>query len=222
MNKRFHRVVFNAARGLRVVVQETARRAGGAQIVVALLAAAPSSAQIVGAPNVPGHLRPTVLVAPNGVPLINIQTPCAAGVSRNLFNQFDVQRGGAILNNSRTDVQTQLGGFVQGNPYLATGPAHIILNEVVSGNTQGTEQGIEGQNIAISTGTLTNTSGAIRADVNTTITSGGTIAAGNTVTLEFIWSGNAACGLAVTDATAPDAPVPVLPAEVIEDCLAPG
>jgi len=119
-------------------------------------------------------------------------------------------------------VQTQLGGFVQGNPYLATGPAHIILNEVVSGNTQGTEQGIEGQNIAISTGTLTNTSGAIRADVNTTITSGGTIAAGNTVTLEFIWSGNAACGLAVTDATAPDAPVPVLPAEVIEDCLAPG
>ena len=74
-----------------------------------------------------------MLVAPNGVPLINIQTPSAAGVSRNLFNQFDAQRGGTILNNSRTDVQTQLGGFVQGNPYLATGPAHIILNEVVSG-----------------------------------------------------------------------------------------
>ena len=79
-------------------------------------------------------LRPTVLVAPNGVPLVNIQTPSAAGVSRNLYNQFDVQRGGVILNNSRTDVQTQLGGWVQANPFLATGPARIILNEIVSGN----------------------------------------------------------------------------------------
>ena len=32
----------------------------------------PAQAQIVGAPNVPANLRPTVLVAPNGVPLINI------------------------------------------------------------------------------------------------------------------------------------------------------
>jgi filamentous hemagglutinin family protein len=58
----------------------------------------------------------------------------AAGVSRNVYNQFNVGPNGAILNNSRTNVQTQLGGFVQGNPYLATGPARIILNEVNGGS----------------------------------------------------------------------------------------
>ena len=79
-------------------------------------------------------LRPTVLVAPNGVPLVNIQTPSAAGVSRNIYNQFDVQRNGVILNNCRTTAQTQLGGRVQGNPWLASGPARIILNEINSGN----------------------------------------------------------------------------------------
>ena len=48
--------------------------------------------------------------------------PSAAGVSRNVYNQFDVQRNGVILNNSRTAVQTQLGGCVQGNPWLASRP----------------------------------------------------------------------------------------------------
>lgn len=82
----------------------------------------------------PGNLGPTVLVAPNGVPLVNIQTPSAAGVSRNVYNQFNVGTNGAILNNSRGNGQSQLGGFVQGNPYLATGPARIILNEVNGGS----------------------------------------------------------------------------------------
>jgi filamentous hemagglutinin len=82
----------------------------------------------------PATLRPTVLVAPNGVPLINIQTPSAAGVSRNVYNQLNVGPNGAIFNNSRTNAQTQLGGIVQGNPYLAGGPARIILNEVNGGN----------------------------------------------------------------------------------------
>lgn len=131
MNKHLHRIVFSAARGMCMAVQETAMSAGKAtgatSAVVAtalagLLAVAPAPAQIVGAPGVAPNLRPTVLVAPNGVPLVNIQTPSAAGVSRNLFNQFDVQRNGVILNNSRTDVQTQLGGFVQGNPYPRQGP----------------------------------------------------------------------------------------------------
>ncbi|MBW8719040.1 MAG: filamentous hemagglutinin N-terminal domain-containing protein, partial [Variovorax paradoxus] len=151
MNRYLHRIIFNAARGMRMVVQETASStgkgkskptggpggAGAAVKAVALLGALvalPGEAQIVGAPNVPANLRPTVLVAPNGVPLINIQTPSAAGVSRNVYQQFNVAPNGAILNNSRTNVQSQLGGFVQGNPYLATGPARIILNEVNGGS----------------------------------------------------------------------------------------
>lgn len=147
MNKQLHRVVFNAARGLRMVVQETARStgkgaskstgaSGGAVLgaVAALLTAGAAHAQIVGAPNVPGNLRPTVLVAPNGVPLVNVQTPSAAGVSRNVYNQFNVGANGAILNNSRPNVQTQLGGFIQGNPFMAGGAARIIVNEVNGGS----------------------------------------------------------------------------------------
>lgn len=149
MNKHLYRIIFNAARGMRMVVQETAasigkgaskgtlKAAGSTAAAVALfgvLVAGTVRAQIVGAPNVPGNLRPTVLVAPNGVPLINIQTPSAAGVSRNVYNQFDVMRNGAVLNNSRVNVQTQLGGIVQGNPWLAGGPARVILNEINGGN----------------------------------------------------------------------------------------
>lgn len=152
MNKNFHRVIWSAARAMRVVVQETAnstgrgssKATGGASVPAMLTAASmalfgmlvalPGQAQIVGAPNVPGNLRPTVVLTPNGLPLVNIQTPSAAGVSRNVYNQFNVGPNGAVLNNSRTNVQTQLGGIVQGNPYLATGPARIILNEVNGGN----------------------------------------------------------------------------------------
>ena len=91
-------------------------------------------AQIRSDPSAPGNQRPTVLLAPNSVPLVNIQTPSAAGVSRNTYSQFDVQPNGAILNNSRTDTATQLGGWVQANPWLATGSARVILNEVNSNN----------------------------------------------------------------------------------------
>jgi filamentous hemagglutinin family protein len=91
-------------------------------------------AQIRPDTSAPRNQRPTVLLAPNGVPLVNIQTPSAAGVSRNTYSQFDVQPNGAILNNSRTDTATQLGGWVQANPWLATGSARVILNEVNSNN----------------------------------------------------------------------------------------
>jgi filamentous hemagglutinin len=91
-------------------------------------------AQIQADASAPVDQRPTILQTGNAVPLVNIQTPTAAGVSRNSYSQFDVDRNGAILNNSRTDTQTQLGGWVQGNPWLATGSARVILNEVNSSN----------------------------------------------------------------------------------------
>ncbi|WP_201532665.1 two-partner secretion domain-containing protein [Psychrobacter ciconiae] len=73
-----------------------------------------------------------ILSAANGTTQINIQSPSAAGVSRNVFSQFDVGSDGAIINNSRKNAQTQLAGWIEGNPYLARGEARVILNEVNS------------------------------------------------------------------------------------------
>lgn len=101
---------------------------------VALLLPSPASAQVVAYRNAPGNQQPTVLQTANGVPQVNIQMPSATGVSRNVYSQFDVQSNGVILNNSRTNVQTQQGGWVQGNPWLAAGSARVILNEVNSSN----------------------------------------------------------------------------------------
>ncbi len=52
----------------------------------------------------------------------------------NTYSQFDVGNQGVILNNAHNNVQTQLGGMVAGNPWLAKGEARIILNEVNSRN----------------------------------------------------------------------------------------
>jgi filamentous hemagglutinin len=161
MNKLRYRIVFNKTRGMCMAVPETARshtqgpgqgaagtsasgvmrmprlRRMAFMLGVGLAGAAFADgalAQIVADPNAPGSQRATVLNAANGVVQVNIQTPSAAGVSRNVYSQFDVPKSGAILNNSRTNVQTQLGGWVQGNPWLGTGTARVILNEVNSSN----------------------------------------------------------------------------------------
>ncbi|MEY3659848.1 MAG: putative hemagglutination domain, partial [Pseudomonadota bacterium] len=100
----------------------------------AVISRAGVQAQIVADPHAPGSQRPTVLRAANGVPLVNVQTPSVAGVSRNTYRQFDVDPQGVILNNSRTDTSSELGGWIQGNPWLARGPARILLNEINSGD----------------------------------------------------------------------------------------
>ncbi|MBE0440782.1 filamentous hemagglutinin N-terminal domain-containing protein [Psychrobacter sp. FME13] len=90
------------------------------------------STKIVADRNAAAAQQAVVLQASNGTAQVNIQTPSAAGVSRNVFSQFDVGSDGAILNNSRTNAQTQIAGWVEGNPYLARGEARVILNEVNS------------------------------------------------------------------------------------------
>lgn len=151
MNRHAHRIVFNHHRGQPMAVAETASSASktaGARHeparseprgVFTLLAvsgvlaiAGGTQAQIVANSAAPGTQQATVLQSANGVPLVNIQTPNAAGVSMNRYSQFDVQAGGAILNNSRKETPTQLGGWVQGNPWLATGSANVIVNQVDS------------------------------------------------------------------------------------------
>lgn len=163
MNRLCFRLVFNPTRGIPMAVAESARshpkggtpgssRAPGSHtrapcqtrlraLAIGIMFATCSlswpnqvSAQIVADASAPGSQRPTILTAPNGVPLVNIQTPSAAGVSRNAYSQFDVPAAGTILNNARSNATTRLGGLVQGNPWLATGSARVILNEVNAGN----------------------------------------------------------------------------------------
>lgn len=80
----------------------------------------------------PKNQQATVLKTANGLPQVNIQTPSAGGVSVNQFQKFNVDNKGLILNNSRNHVQTQLGGWIQGNPWLTRGEAKIIVNQVNS------------------------------------------------------------------------------------------
>ncbi|MBB3212347.1 filamentous hemagglutinin [Herbaspirillum sp. Sphag1AN] len=94
----------------------------------------PALGQIVADPSAPKNQQPVIVPTANGLPQVNIQTPSAAGVSRNNYTQFDVQQQGAILNNARSNVQTQLGGWVQANPNLSNGTARVILNQVNSSN----------------------------------------------------------------------------------------
>ncbi|WP_032000773.1 DUF637 domain-containing protein [Acinetobacter baumannii] len=65
------------------------------------------------------------------VPVVNIQTP-KNGISHNIYKQFDVLAEGAVLNNSRQGATTKTVGAVAANPFLATGEARVILNEVNS------------------------------------------------------------------------------------------
>ncbi|HBS5893006.1 TPA: hemagglutinin repeat-containing protein, partial [Klebsiella aerogenes] len=154
MNKLFYRIVFNKARGMLMVVAETTRshRAGvspqsGADartgstlastlaplafsFLLAFSCLTPAQAAIVADNRAPGGQQPQIANSANGTPQVNIQTPSGAGVSRNVYSQFDVDGRGVVLNNSHANTSTQLAGMVAGNPNLAKGEARVILNEV--------------------------------------------------------------------------------------------
>ncbi|MGS63749.1 filamentous hemagglutinin N-terminal domain-containing protein [Escherichia coli] len=158
MNRNCYRIIFNKARGMLMVVADIARsgRAGASPssrtgyprrqricrvtpLAFSLWLASGmvhsvSAAGIVADHGAPGHQQPTITQTASGIPQVNIQTPSAGGVSHNTYSQFDVGNQGVILNNAHNNVQTQLGGMVAGNPWLAKGETRIILNEVNSRN----------------------------------------------------------------------------------------
>ncbi|WP_312242163.1 filamentous hemagglutinin N-terminal domain-containing protein [Pantoea sp.] len=158
MNKQCYRVVFNQARGLLMVVAEIAKsqrsvscpasgvahissqriaklkRLSFSLLLVLGYVSFPADAGIVADGAAAGNLQPTLTQTANGTPQVNIQTPSAGGVSRNIYSQFDVDQRGVILNNSHSNTQTQIAGMVNGNPHLAKGEASVILNEINARN----------------------------------------------------------------------------------------
>ena len=119
MNKRLYRVVVNPCLGLLQVVSELTPRSGssgraGGQgrrlaplrcISFAVWAAlgwvstvAFAGAQIVPDHAAPANQQPSVQAAANGVPVVEIQTPSPGGVSRNHYQQFDIDHHGAVNN----------------------------------------------------------------------------------------------------------------------------
>ena len=158
MNRLCYRIVFNRTRSMLMAVAETAsghaggksvgergsaggRLSGSTWLGVSAIRLAVwacmglpmmAGAQIVADPN-SGANRPTVISTPNGLPQVNITRPSAAGVSTNHYTQFDVNKAGAILNNSPVITNTQQAGYINGNPNLLPGgSARIIVNQVNS------------------------------------------------------------------------------------------
>ncbi|RRO03617.1 DUF637 domain-containing protein [Pectobacterium aquaticum] len=74
------------------------------------------------------------------VPVINIATPNAAGVSHNTYKDFSVGTPGAVLNNSTVAGKSQLAGQLNANANLKGKAADLIINEV-TGSTRSDLQG---------------------------------------------------------------------------------
>ena len=137
MNQRIHKIIFNRARGAWVVVSEQVRAHGQQKsnstqtplstttqtsvhpyrftaAMFALVSAlmVPTAHAQIAVDTAATGARPVLGVAPNGVAVIQIATPNAAGVSKNMFSQYNVPEQGVILNNSSGGANTSLGGAV--------------------------------------------------------------------------------------------------------------
>lgn len=76
--------------------------------------------------------RPLVQETANHIPVVNITAPTNGGVSMNKYDQFNVEKQGAILNNSYVTSKTELAGYVQGNSNMVNGTAKVIVNQITS------------------------------------------------------------------------------------------
>ncbi|WP_029103690.1 two-partner secretion domain-containing protein, partial [Moraxella caprae] len=161
MNRNCYRVIFNKNLGHLVVVSEKTRSAGKSDnssmggsmpaasspvgfglktLTLSLLfslgmtAHAGTPTTITADPSADKSLQPIVLPTASGIVSVNIATPNDKGLSNNHYSQFDVSSTGAVLNNNRKAVNTQIAGYVQANPFMAKGEASTILNQINSNN----------------------------------------------------------------------------------------
>lgn len=78
------------------------------------------------------YADPSSYTHKSGANVIDIEAPNAAGVSHNLYREFNVGPNGTILNNSASDVNHDTHGNIAKNNNLTNGSASVILNEVTS------------------------------------------------------------------------------------------
>lgn len=132
------------------------------------------NAQVVAYRHAPGNQQPTVLRTGNGIPLVNIQTPSAQGVSRNVYSQFDVDSKGVILNNRNGAMRahgelsiTGTGAIDNSQGLLSAGQTLDVHDKHVAGTPK--KQ------------TLTNTDGKLIAGQRLSIDSAAMTGAGQTL-----------------------------------------
>ncbi len=146
---RVYRVIWCTLRGAFVVVSERAKgktksgrsrvRSAAQLLLIGVGSAGVSGLTLAEQPvttvvPVPG--KTNVFLAPNGVPVVNINTANSAGVSHNKYSKYNVEANGLVLNNgnsSQISRQSVLAGQVMANLNLGA-EATLILNEVVAPN----------------------------------------------------------------------------------------
>ena len=131
-----------------------------------------------------GKLGPKIEEARNGMTVVNINTPNDKGLSHNQYNAFNVDEKGLILNNANRPVNTELAGYIMGNPNLVGPTANTILNEVTGTSSTSMNGALEvagnkahvivanPNGISVNNGTFINASSAILTTGNPIINNG--------------------------------------------------
>ncbi|WP_067143281.1 filamentous hemagglutinin N-terminal domain-containing protein [Oceanivirga salmonicida] len=70
----------------------------------------------------------------NGTEVINISTPSDKGVSDSTFDKFNVDKKGAVINNSSSIARSHIAGVVRPNENITKNPAKLALLRVTSTN----------------------------------------------------------------------------------------
>ncbi|QIK13010.1 filamentous hemagglutinin N-terminal domain-containing protein [Leclercia sp. 29361] len=89
------------------------------------------------------YADPTTYTHQSGTKVIDIEAPNAAGVSHNMYREFNVDNKGVILNNSGIDYTHSNFGNMAKNNNLTNGSASVILNEVISNKASSLQGFIE-------------------------------------------------------------------------------
>lgn len=87
----------------------------------------------------PGQ-QATVTIAPNGVPIVNINAP-NAGISVTTFQEFNVGANGEVINDADNTGRSFVAGLIPGNPNYGPNQAAQLIILQVNGSNRSTIEG---------------------------------------------------------------------------------